>query len=132
MAQFIAVTSWQGEFTDDFFAQPPADPAMFGLPTEDDGTRDDMLLSERAVTVTTYEFDVEAIKASGTRVVLGIGEETGEAITARTSRAVADKLGVEPVTFPSHHGGFVGGGPENPYAGRPVEFGVTLHEVLGG
>jgi len=34
------------------------------------------------------------------------------------------------VVFPSHHGGFVGGGPENPYAGKPVEFGVTLREVL--
>jgi pimeloyl-ACP methyl ester carboxylesterase len=130
MAQFIAVTSWQGEFTDDFFAQPPADPAMFGMPTEDDGSRDDMLLSERAVSVTTYEFDLDAIRASSARVVIGIGEETGDAITARTSRAVADALGTEPVMFPSHHGGFVGGGPENPYAGKPVEFGVTLHQVL--
>jgi hypothetical protein len=34
------------------------------------------------------------------------------------------------VVFPSHHGGFVGGGPENPYAGKPVEFGVTLRQVL--
>jgi pimeloyl-ACP methyl ester carboxylesterase len=130
MAQFIAVTSWQGEFTDDFFAQPPADPAMFGMPTEDDGNRDDMLLSERAVTVTTYEFDLDAIAAAPTRVVVGIGEETGDAITARTSRALAERLGSDPVMFPSHHGGFVGGGPENPYAGKPVEFGVTLHRVL--
>jgi pimeloyl-ACP methyl ester carboxylesterase len=131
MAQFIALTMWQGEFTDDYFAQPPADPAMFGMPTEDDGKRDDMLLSERAVTVTRYEYDLDAISASPTRVVLGVGEETGNAITARTARAVAARLGVEPVTFPSHHGGFVGGGPENPYAGKPVEFGVTLREVLG-
>ena len=130
MATFIALTLWQGEFTDEFFAQPPADPAMFGMPTEDDGSRDDMLLSERAVTVTRYEFDLDAIKAAPTRVVLGIGEETGNTITARTARAVADRLGSEPVVFPSHHGGFVGGGPENPYAGKPVEFGVTLHQVL--
>jgi pimeloyl-ACP methyl ester carboxylesterase len=130
MATFIALTLWQGEFTDDFFAQPPADPAMFGMPTEDDGSRDDMLLSERAVTVTRYEFDLDAIKAAPTRVLLGIGEETGNTITARTARAVADRLGSEPVVFPSHHGGFVGGGPENPYAGKPVEFGARLREVL--
>jgi pimeloyl-ACP methyl ester carboxylesterase len=130
MAQFIAVTMWPGEFTEAFFEQPPADPAMFGLPTDDDGGRDDMLLSERAVTVTRYEYDADAIRSSGTRVVLGIGEETGDTITARTSSGVADRLGAEVVMFPSHHGGFVGGGPENPYAGKPEEFGVVLHRVL--
>src|SRR5215212_11116409 len=30
MAAFIAMTSWRGEFTDDYFAQPPADPVAFG------------------------------------------------------------------------------------------------------
>src|SRR5918994_1131991 len=39
MARFIAMTSWQGEFTDEYFAQPDPDPAQFGLPTEDDGAR---------------------------------------------------------------------------------------------
>jgi hypothetical protein len=126
MATFIALTMWPGEFTDEYFAQPPPDPAMFGLPAEDDGSRDDMLLSERAVTVTRHEYDLDAIRAAPTRVVLGVGEDTGDAITARTARGVAARLGVEPVVFPSHHGGFVGGGPENPYAGKPVEFGARL------
>ena len=31
MAAFIALTSWQGEFTDEFARSLP-DPAMFGLP----------------------------------------------------------------------------------------------------
>jgi pimeloyl-ACP methyl ester carboxylesterase len=130
MAQFIAMTSWQGEFTDAYFAQPPADPAMFGMPTEDDGRRDDVLLSDRAATVPTYRYDVDAVKAAQTRVVVGVGEETGDAFTGRTARALAQRLGDEAVVFPSHHGGFVGGGPENPYAGKPVEFGVTLRNVL--
>src|SRR5688500_610903 len=39
MATFIAMTSWQGEFTDEYFARPAADPTQFGLPTEDDGSR---------------------------------------------------------------------------------------------
>jgi pimeloyl-ACP methyl ester carboxylesterase len=128
MATFIALTMWQGEFTDDYFAQPAPDPAAFGMPTEDDGGRDDMLLSERAVTVTRYEYDLDAIKAAHTRVVLGVGEETGDTITGRTARAVADRLGQDAVVFPSHHGGFVGG--DGPYAGKPAEFAVTLHEVL--
>jgi pimeloyl-ACP methyl ester carboxylesterase len=130
MAQFVALSMWQGEFTDAYFAQPPADPAMFGMPTDDDGNRDDMLLSDRAITVTRYEYDLDALRASATNVVLGVGEETGDTITARTTRGVADRLGVEPVVFPSHHGGFVGGGPENPYAGKPEEFGVVLRRVL--
>ena len=130
MATFIGLTMWPGEFTDAYFAQPAPDPAMFGMSTEDDGRRDDALLSERAVTVTTHEYDLDAIKAAPTRVVLGVGEETGTTITARTAQAVAERLGSELVVFPSHHGGFVGGGPENPYAGKPVEFGVTLREVL--
>src|SRR5213075_685603 len=39
MAAFIVMTSWQGEFTDEYFSQPAPDPAMFGMPTEDDGSR---------------------------------------------------------------------------------------------
>lgn len=38
MAASIAMTSWQGEFIDDYFAQPAPDPVVFGMPTEDDGT----------------------------------------------------------------------------------------------
>jgi pimeloyl-ACP methyl ester carboxylesterase len=130
MATFIGVTMWQGEFTDDFFARPAPDPAMFGMPSEDDGSRDDPLLSERSLTVTRYEFDLDAIASAPTRVVLVVGEETGDAITSRTARAVAERLGDDVVMFPSHHGGFVGGGPENPYAGKPEEFGVVLRRVL--
>jgi pimeloyl-ACP methyl ester carboxylesterase len=129
MAQFIAMTSWHGEYTDDYFAQPPADPAMFGMPTGDDGSRDDPLLSERSATVTTYRYDLDAI-SKARRVVVGVAEESGDAFTGRTARALAERLGQEAVVFPSHHGGFVGGGPENPYAGKPVEFGVTLRRVL--
>ena len=132
MAQFIALTSWQGELTDEYFAQPPADPAMFGMPAEDDGSRDDALLSERSATVPTYRYDLDAIAASRTRVVVGIAEESGDTFTGRTARGLAERLGQEAVVFPSHHGGFVGGGPENPYAGKPVEFGVVLRRILAG
>jgi pimeloyl-ACP methyl ester carboxylesterase len=130
MAGFIGLTMWQGEFSDAYFAQSPADPAAFGLPADDDGSRDDMLLSDRAITVTRHEYDVAAIQASPTRVVIGVGEDTRDALTARTARAVAVRLGRDPAVFPSHHGGFVGGGPDNPYAGRPVEFAATLRDVL--
>ena len=45
MAAFIARRRGPGQFTDAYFAQPAPDPAAFGMPTDDDGTRDDPLLS---------------------------------------------------------------------------------------
>src|ERR671931_1629576 len=61
MAAFIAMTSWRGEFTDDYFTQPAPDPAQFGMPTDDDGSRDDPLLSDRSWAVTSYRPDVDAL-----------------------------------------------------------------------
>ncbi|MDN5857515.1 MAG: alpha/beta hydrolase [Pseudonocardia sp.] len=130
MAGFIAMTSWQGEFTDAYFAQPAPDPAAFGLPTEDDGTRDDPLLSDRSLAVTEYRPDVAALTTSPTRVVVAVAEESGAAFTGRTARGTAAMLGQEATVFPSHHGGFMGG--EYGYAGKPAEFARTLRAVLAG
>ena len=130
MAAFIAMTSWQGEYTDEFFAQPAPDPAAFGLPTEDDGARDDSLLSRRALPVTAYDLDVAALTAAPTRIVIGVGEESATAFTGRTGFATAAALGLKATMFPSHHGGFLGG--EHGYAGKPEEFARTLREVLAG
>jgi pimeloyl-ACP methyl ester carboxylesterase len=130
MAAFIAFTSWPGEFTDDYFAQPPVDPAQFGMPADDDGSRDDPLLSDRSATFPNFQPDVAAISAASTRVVLALGEESAGLITARTAAATAEQLGQEPVVFPSHHGGFAGG--EYGHAGRPEAFAERLREVLAG
>jgi pimeloyl-ACP methyl ester carboxylesterase len=129
MAAFIAMTSWRGEFTDDYFAQPTPDPAQFGMPTEDDGTRDDPLLSDRAVAITSYHPDVDALAEAPTRIVMAVGEETGNTFTGRTTVATAELLGQQVTVFPSHHGGFLGG--ESGYAGKPEAFARTLREVLG-
>jgi pimeloyl-ACP methyl ester carboxylesterase len=129
MAAFIAMTSWQGEFTEEYFAQPAPDPAAFGLPDEDDGSRDDPLLSDRSWAVTDYRPDVEALAAAPTRVVIAAGEESAGTFTARAAVAVAELLGQEATVFPSHHGGFLGG--EFGYAGQPEAFARRLREVLG-
>lgn len=129
MAQFIVMSSWQGEYTDEYFAIPPADPAQFGMPAEDDGSRDNPLLSRNSLAITDYQVKVDALAAAPTRVVIAVGEETGNAFTARTAVHTAKLLGQEAVVFPSHHGGFMGG--EFGYAGKPEEFGVKLREVLG-
>jgi pimeloyl-ACP methyl ester carboxylesterase len=130
MAAFIAMTSWQGEFTDDYFAQPPPDPAQFGMPATDDGSRDDPLLSDRSWAVSSYRPDVEALTAAPTRIVVAVGVESAGVFTGRTTVATAELLGRRPTLFPSHHGGFVGG--ESGYAGQPDDFALRLREVLDG
>ena len=128
MAAFIAMTSWEGEITDEYLAQPAPDPAAFGMPTEDDGARDDPLLSERSWAVVHYKPDIEALKASPTRIVVAVGEESVKVYTGRTAIALADQLGQQATVFPSHHGGFMGG--EFGYAGQPEAFATKLREVL--
>ena len=128
MAAFIMMTSWQGEFTDDYFAQPAPDPAAFGMVTADDGSRDDPLLSDRSWAVSSYRPDADALLAAPARVVIAVGEESEGTFTGRTSAAAARLLGQQPAVFPSHHGGFVGG--ESGYAGQPEAFARKLREVL--
>jgi pimeloyl-ACP methyl ester carboxylesterase len=128
MAAFIAMTSWRGEFTDEYFAQPAADPAQFGMSAEDDGRRDDPLLSDRAWAVTDYRPDVDALTAAPTRIVLAVGEESQGTFTGRTAVGAAELLGQQATVFPSHHGGFLGG--EFGYAGQPEAFARRLREVL--
>src|SRR5262245_17878854 len=130
MAAFIAMTSWRGEYTDDYFTQPEPDPAMFGMPTTDDGSRDDPLLSDRSWAVSGYRPDASALAAAPTRVVIAVGEESQDTFTGRTSVATAELLGQQATVFPSHHGGFLGG--EFGYAGQPEAFARKLRKVLDG
>jgi pimeloyl-ACP methyl ester carboxylesterase len=128
MAAFIAMTSWQGEFTNEYFAQPPADPVAFGMTSEDDGSRDDPLLSDRSWAVSNYRPDVDALAAAPTRIVIAVGEESEGTFTGRTAVATAELLGQQATVFPSHHGGFLGG--EFGYAGQPEPFARKLRDVL--
>jgi pimeloyl-ACP methyl ester carboxylesterase len=128
MAAFIAMTSWSGEFTDEYFARPAPDPAAFGMPSDDDGSRESPLLSDRSWAVTGYRPDVDALVAAPTRIIVAVGEESRNVFTGRTSVATADLLGQRATVFPSHHGGFLGG--ESGYAGQPEAFARKLREVL--
>lgn len=129
MAAFIAMTSWEGEFTEDYFAQTAPDPAAFGLPTEDDGSRDDPLLSDRAWAISEYQPDFGALTSASTRITIALGEESAGLMTGRTAEATAARLGQQPAVFPSHHGGFAG--PEFGYPGQPEAFARRLEELLG-
>ena len=129
MAAFIAMTSWPGEFTDGYFAQPEPDPTRFGMPADDDGSRDDPLLSDRSWAVSSYRPDFSALAAAPARVVIAVGEESAGVLTGRTSQATAELLGQQPAVFPSHHGGFLGS--ESGYPGQPEAFARRLRDVLG-
>ena len=128
MAHFIAVSSHQGPFTAEIAAQPAPDPAMFGLPAEDDGSRTDPMLGQHMITSTHYEPDFDALGSASTRIVLAAGEESEGQMTSRGSIAVAERLGTKPVSFPSDHGGFLGG--EYGQTGQPDAFAAKLREVL--
>jgi hypothetical protein len=45
MARFMVLASFDGELPDGY-QYPPVDPAQFGPPTEDDGSRDDAILGQ--------------------------------------------------------------------------------------
>ena len=129
MAKFIVLVSHDGEVPVGY-RFPPLDPAHFGQPTEDDGTRDDALLGQNLRTCAGYQLDVDALRATSTRVVLARGEASGRTMAARGADAVAELLGADLVAFPGNHGGFLG--DEFGMPGEPEAFAGRLREVLAG
>lgn len=73
------------------------------------------------VPTTQYVPDFEALRASGSRIVVGLGAESGHLLTQRTSVAVAQRLGVDTTEFPGDHGGFMG---------APAAFADRLRQLL--
>jgi pimeloyl-ACP methyl ester carboxylesterase len=121
MAKFIAIVSQQGPLPADYLDRPAPDPAAFGLPAQDDGSRNDPLLGRHMILASHYQQDFDALRAAPTRVVIGSGEDSAQIVTGRASVVVAGKLGTTPVVFPGGHDGF---------AGRHDAFAATLRAVL--
>ena len=109
MAKFIALVSYPGPIPAGFADQPGPDPASFGLPTEDDGSRDDPLVGLNMLSTPGYQHDFDALRAAPTRIVIGVGAQSAAMMAGRAGIAVAERLGTVPVTFPGGHDGFVGG-----------------------
>ena len=128
MAKFLRLVMVEGPLPDSYADQPAPDPAMFGMPADDDGSRDDPLLAQNNRTCVPYVPDVAALRSVPTRIVVAAGVESAQQLTGRAAAAVADVLGLEPAVFPSHHGGFLGG--EFGQAGEPEAFAARLHEIL--
>jgi pimeloyl-ACP methyl ester carboxylesterase len=127
MARFIAFVMYDGPVTEDYLNQPVPDPAMFGMSSEDDGTRTDPLM-RNIPGCNAYQPDLEALSALGDRLVIAAGVESGQQMAARGGRSVAEALGLPVTEFPSNHGGFLGG--EYGQQGDPEGFAAALHAVL--
>jgi pimeloyl-ACP methyl ester carboxylesterase len=129
MAKFIQLVSHPGPLPSDYLEAPDPDPAQFGLPTEDDGSRDDALLAYN-MAMPPYTPDAAALTSSGVRIVPAVGAEGEGAMARRGGEALARLLGTAPVIFPGDHGGFAANEwtPDN----DPAAFAATLREVLDG
>ena len=76
------------------------------------------------ITSTHYEPDFEALRAASTQIVVAAGENSAGELANRGAVAVAERLGVETVIFPSDHRGFLGG--EYGQTGDPDAFAAKL------
>lgn len=128
MARFIELAGYKGPIPADYADRPASDPAMFGLPTEDDGSRGDPLLGQNLLSCTHYRFDFDALGSASTRIVVGVGAESEGELAHRAGRGVAERLGIDVVVFPSHHGGFLGG--EYGQSGDPDAFAAELRRII--
>jgi pimeloyl-ACP methyl ester carboxylesterase len=128
MAKFMQVVMHQGPFTPEVVAAQAMDPAMFGMPTEDDGNRSDLMLGHSVRWLVTYEPDFDAIKKAPTNLVIAVGGDSHGELAQRGGEAVAARLGQEATRLPGDHGGFLGG--EYGQTGKPDEFAAKLREVL--
>ena len=128
MAKFLRLVMAQGELTPDFLEQPAPDPAQFGLPTEDDGTRGDPLLGINMRTLQHWVPSFAAVRAARTRIIPAYGEDSGGTMAARGARALAEELDVTPAPMPGDHGAFQGG--EYGQVGKPEAFAAALRALL--
>jgi pimeloyl-ACP methyl ester carboxylesterase len=67
--------------------------------------------------------DITALRAAGPRIVVGAGDASAGQMPHLAALALAERLGVTPVSFPGDHQGF---------ATHPGPFAETVHEALGG
>lgn len=129
MAKFIMLVMHEGELTSEYLEQPAPDPAAFGLPIDDDGSRDDVLLSQNWLSCTGYRPDIDALAQVPTRIVLAGGRDSTRQLCGRAVAALATRLGTAVTLFPGGHGcGFMADEQELP--GAPEDFVTLLREVL--
>ena len=87
MAKFIALVSHDGPIPAGFADQPAPNPADFGLPTTDDGSRNDPLVGQNIISCNHYQHDFDALRAASTRVVVAVGAESSRMMAGQPGGA---------------------------------------------
>ncbi|HWG64968.1 MAG TPA: hypothetical protein VG253_25055 [Streptosporangiaceae bacterium] len=73
--------------------------AAFGLPAEDDGSRDDALWWLNMPSCPARRHDFDALRPASARIVVGVEAQSATMIVGRAGVALAERLGTAPVTF---------------------------------
>jgi len=112
MADYLAgdvIGAWKRFFAQANIQLPErAFEAMFGGERDPRTVADERFWFEHEMRETIrWEADLAALRDGSVRIVVGIGEESTAQLCERTSIALAEGLGVEPVRFPGGHIGFV-------------------------
>jgi pimeloyl-ACP methyl ester carboxylesterase len=97
--------------------KPPEDPAAMAQMAKNL----DYFLAHAIVEISRYRPDVAALRTGRVPITIGIGEDSGGELAHRCALALAEALGVPPVTFPGAHVG---------YASHPQAFADVLTRVL--
>ena len=85
----------------------PVFQAVFGTEPDAQGLKDERYQYEHLMMPTvSWRPDVAALKDGPVRLVIGIGEDSAGQFCDRSSRALAEQLGVAPTMFPGGHIGF--------------------------
>lgn len=80
---------------------------MFGGERDAQSVSDEQHFANELRPTTRWVPDLDTLRSGRSRVVVGIGEDSSGQVCDRTSRALAQALGTEPVLFPGGHTGFV-------------------------
>ncbi len=112
MADYLAgdvIGAWKRFFAQANIQLPEgAIDAMFGGERDPRTVADERFWFEHEMRETIrWEPDLAALRDGSVRIVVGIGEESTAQLCERTSIALAEGLGVEPVRFTGGHIGFV-------------------------
>jgi pimeloyl-ACP methyl ester carboxylesterase len=98
--------------------------AMFGGDRDPQAAADERYQFAHMLRATTrWQPEIAALRDGPTRIVVGIGEESGGQLCERTSNALTAALGIEPTMFPGGHIAF---------AEDPAGFATRLRAVLHG
>ncbi|MEV6097036.1 alpha/beta hydrolase [Nocardia sp. NPDC051981] len=82
---------------------------------------DDFFYRHELHTTSGWQPSLDALRATPTKIIIGIGDESADKFCDRTSRALGTELGIGPTLFPGGHGGFME---------QPDAFAERLREIL--